>query len=289
MAETRADLIRRARGRLAAAGVPEPERDARLLLRWAAGLSGAGLAAGLDDPADPGETARFEAAIGRRARRVPVAQITGQRAFWGRDFRVTADVLDPRPETETLIEAALAGGPVRRVLDLGTGSGCILVTLLAQWPGAAGVGVDLSPAALAVAAQNAAAHGVAGRARLIRSDWFAAVEGVFDLIVSNPPYIAEAEMATLAPEVALHEPRLALTPGGDGLGAYRAIAAGAGAHLAPGGRVMVEIGPSQADAVCALFAAAGVPGCAVLRDLDGRARVVSAHRAEKSPDHANAG
>lgn len=281
MGQTRAEAIRQGRARLSAAGVPDAERDARLLYRWASGLGGAGLAAGLQDPAGAEELARYETALARRAARVPVSQITGQRSFWGRDFRVTPDVLDPRPETEALIEAALAGAPAARLLDLGTGSGCILVTLLAEWPRATGVGVDLSPAALGVAAQNAAAHGVADRARLVLSDWFAAVEGAFDLIVSNPPYIAEAEMAGLAPEVALHEPRLALTPGGDGLDAYRAIAAEAGAHLAPGGRVLVEVGASQSDAVAVIFAAAGLSDHEIVRDMSGHNRVVMVRAARK--------
>ncbi|MCL5778540.1 peptide chain release factor N(5)-glutamine methyltransferase [Limibaculum sp. FT325] len=274
-------MIRRAVPRLAAAGVTEAERDARLICRWAAGLSGAGLAARLHDPASADEVARFEAAIARRAARVPVSQITGTRAFWGRDFRVTADVLDPRPETETLIETALAGGPAARVLDLGTGSGCIIVTLLAEWPGAAGVGVDLSAAALEVARANAHMHGVEGRLRLLRSDWFGAVEGTFELIVSNPPYIAEDEMAGLAPEVALHEPRIALTPGGDGLGAYRAIAAGATVHLAPGGRLIVETGVAQAERVGAIFEAAGFDDYAIVRDLNGHERVVLVRNGRK--------
>ncbi|MBK0398407.1 peptide chain release factor N(5)-glutamine methyltransferase [Limibaculum sp. M0105] len=285
MSQTRAEAIRRGSARLSAAGVPGADRDARLLYRWAAGLSGAGLASGLQDPASPGELARFGEALARREARVPVSQITGLRTFWGRDFRVTPAVLDPRPETETLIDAALSGSAARRVLDLGTGTGCILVTLLAEWPEAIGTGVDVSPDALAVAADNAAAHDVAGRARFVLSDWFDAVSGEFDLIVSNPPYIAEAEMADLEPEVALHEPRIALTPGGDGLDAYRAIAAGAGAHLAPGGRILVEVGVHQARAVAAIFSAAGLVHHEILRDLNGHERVVLVQSARKMAEN----
>ncbi|MCB1394708.1 MAG: peptide chain release factor N(5)-glutamine methyltransferase [Rhodobacter sp.] len=269
--------LRAAVARLAAAGVPDPARDARLLLAHALGIAPDRVTLVLRDPLPEGAALRFDAALGQRAARIPVSQITGRRAFWGRDFHVTRDVLDPRPETETLVAAALEA-PFARVLDLGTGSGAILLSLLAERPAATGMGVDLSAPALAVAAENAEALGVAARADLHRSDWFAAVEGRFDLVVSNPPYIAEVEMAGLSPEVREHEPRLALTPGGDGLDAYRAIAAGVGGHLTPGGRLLVEIGPTQGAAVSALFAQAGLTGIAVRPDLDGRDRVVGAHR-----------
>jgi release factor glutamine methyltransferase len=165
-----------------------------------------------------------------------------------------------------------------RLLDLGTGTGCILLSCLASMPLATGTGVDLSEPALAVARDNARSLGLAARARFLRSDWFSAVEGRFDLIVSNPPYIAEAEMPGLAAEVRDWEPHLALTPGGDGLGAYRALAAGAGARLMNGGRLFLEIGPSQAAAVSGLLAAQGFVQIRTLADLDGRDRVVSAVR-----------
>jgi release factor glutamine methyltransferase len=262
---------RAAVARLAAAGVEDPMRDARLLLAEAAGLRAERLSLHLGEALAPDAAARFEALIRAREGRRPVAQILGRRAFWGRVFRVTADVLDPRPETECLVAEALTV-PFRRVLDLGTGSGAILLSLLAERPAARGLGVDLSPAALDVARGNAAALGVAAEFAL--SDWFAGVQGRFDLIVSNPPYIAASEMAALAPEV-LHEPRMALTPGGDGLAAYRAIAAGVRAHLEPEGRVLVEIGPTQGAAVRALFAAAGLTDLRILPDLDGRERIVA--------------
>ena len=260
--------------RLDAAGIPDAPRDARLLLAHALGIAPDRLTLVLRDPVGA-EQAGFAAAIARRAAREPVSHITGRRLFWGRAFHVTADVLDPRPETETLIAEAL-GGPFDRVLDLGTGSGAILLTLLAERPAARGLGTDLSDRALAVARGNAAALGLEPRADFARGDWFGPVTGRFDLIVSNPPYIAEAEMAGLSPEV-LREPRMALTPGGDGLDAYRAIVRGAGAHLTPGGRLMVEIGPTQGAAVAGLMAGAGLQGIACRPDLDGRDRVVSAH------------
>lgn len=263
--------------RLAGAGIDEPARDARRLLAHALHLEPDRLTLHLQDLLDPEAAARFEAALAAREARQPVSQITGTRLFWGRSFRVTRDVLDPRPETETLIETALEA-PFATVLDLGTGSGAILLTLLAERPAARGLGTDLSPEALAVAESNAQALGLAGRAQFQTADWFAGIEGQFDLIVSNPPYIAEAEMAGLSPEVRDWEPHLALTPGGDGLDAYRAIAAAAPAHLSPGGRLLVEIGPTQGPAVSALFAAEGLSGLRVEADLDGRDRVVLACR-----------
>jgi release factor glutamine methyltransferase len=270
------DLLRTGTARLASAGIEGAAGDARRLLAHAAGIATDRLTLHLADLAGQGVAERWEAALAARLARQPVAQIVGERLFWGRPFRVTRDTLDPRPETEVLVTAALET-PFARVLDLGTGTGCILLSLLAERPDATGLGVDLSPAALDVARFNAAAHGFADRAEFRRSDWFGAVAGRYDLIVSNPPYIAEAEMAGLAPEVRDWEPQGALTPGGDGLDAYRRIASGAGARLAPGGRLLVEIGPTQASAVAALFTAAGLRVSEVLSDLDGRDRVVAAH------------
>ncbi|ARC89183.1 peptide chain release factor N(5)-glutamine methyltransferase [Rhodovulum sp. MB263] len=270
-AATGAVLLTAAIARLRAAAIRDPQRDARRLLAHALEIAPGRLTLVLPEPVPAAARARFEAALLRREAHEPVSHIVGLRAFWGRDFRVTRDVLDPRPETEILIEAALSV-PFSNMLDLGTGSGCILLTLLSERPGAFGLGTDISAAALAVARGNAGRLGVAG-ARFLLSDWYQVVEGRFDLIVSNPPYIAEAEMSGLAPELA-HEPRGALTDGGDGLSAYRAIAAGARARLAPGGRLLVEIGPTQAQAVSGIFAAAGLEILAVLPDLDGRHRVV---------------
>lgn len=267
-AATAAAALADATALLAAAGVDDPARDAARLLAHVLGRTPLFPE---DITLSPAQAGAFAQAVTARATRQPVAQITGRRAFWKHEFHVTPDTLDPRPDTETLIEAALRK-PWASVLDLGTGTGAIVISLLAERPGARGLGVDLSPAALTVAQGNAARIGVA--ADFAVSDWFSAVTGRFELIVSNPPYIALAEMAALAPEVRDHEPHLALTDGGDGLGAYRAIAAGAGAHLAPGGWLLVEIGPAQGAAVAALFAAAGFVEIAILPDLDGRDRVV---------------
>jgi len=266
---------------LGEAGIEGAAGDARALVAEAAGVARDRLTLHLDDGMAPGARARLDAMLARRLAREPVARILGRRAFWGRDFRVTADVLDPRPETESLIAVALEGPAPARLLDLGTGSGCIAVTLLAEWPAAQGVATDISGAALAVAAENAARHGVAGRLDLVEANWFHGVSGRFDMIVSNPPYIARAEMAGLAPEVRGHDPRGALSDGADGLGAFRAIADGVRAHLAPGGRVLVETGAGQGAAVAGMLARAGLAGVRICPDLDGRDRVVTArHPAE---------
>jgi release factor glutamine methyltransferase len=256
--------------RLRAAGVPDAQGDLRRLFNWAF--------EGVPEEARSGAQASwdvFEDAVAKRERRVPVSQIIGRRAFWRHEFTVTPDVLDPRPETETLVEAALAE-PFTRVLDLGTGSGCILISLLAERPDATGVGTDTSDKALLVAGENAARIGVVDRLVLPLSDWFDDIGGRFDLIVSNPPYIAASEMTDLAPEVRDHEPRAALTDEGDGLQAYRSIAAKVADHLTPGGRLLVEIGPTQAKAVTAIFRQSGLLDVGVQSDLDGRDRVISA-------------
>lgn len=271
-------LLAQAAAELRAAGVPDPMRDARRLLAHALDAPTERLTLLLGDPVEAGAEARFRAAVARRVRREPVSQITGRRAFWGRDFRVSRAVLDPRPETETLVALAL-DAPFKRVLDIGTGSGCILATLLAERSGARGTGTDVSDEALEVAAENAARLGVAGRAEFRRTEWARDVAGPFDLIVSNPPYIAAAEMPDLSPEVREWEPRLALTDGGDGLTAYRAIADQAPALLGPGGRLIVEIGPTQGAQVAALFVEGGLEEVRLHHDLDGRDRCVSARHA----------
>jgi release factor glutamine methyltransferase len=272
---TAAEALRLATARLTQAGIEGAAGDARRLLGFSLGVAAERVILHLPEDMSAKAAARFDAAIAARLRRQPVSQIIGSRLFWGRSFRVTQDVLDPRPETEILIAAALEH-PFASLLDLGTGTGAILLTLLAERPDATGLGTDLSPAALAVAQQNAEALSLTGRARFIASHWFAAVQGRFDLIVSNPPYIAAEEMPGLSREVLEWEPHLALTPGGDGLAPYRAIAAGAAAHLQPGGTLLLEIGPTQAQAVCGFLTDSGFGGLEVLRDLDGRDRVVRA-------------
>ena len=213
---------------LRAAGIAGAARDADRILAAVLEMEPGQLRVTDDRDLTPDQAAAFHRGIAARALRQPVAQIVGFRDFWAHRFRVTPDTLDPRPETEALVEAALAR-PWRRVLDLGTGTGAILISLLAARAGTQGLGTDISEAALAVARHNARRIGVDARFR--RADWFAGVEGQFDLIVSNPPYIAAVEMPLLDPDVRDWEPHQALTDGGDGLGAYREIAAGAGDHL----------------------------------------------------------
>ncbi len=273
MTRTVADLVRQAGAHLRKAGIEDPPREARALVALALGVGADRITLMGPDPAPGDAEARLRPLLEARAdRRVPLSHLTGRRDFFDHRFEVSADVLDPRADTETLVEAALAA-PFRQVLDLGTGSGCILLSLLAAREGASGLGTDISPAALAVADRNARALGVADRCMLLCTDWYDGVEGRFDLIVSNPPYIAAHEMAGLAPEL-LHEPRQALTDEGDGLSAYRRIVPGAPAHLAPGGRLLVEIGWTQAEEVQALFVGAGFHDVAVIRDIEGRARVI---------------
>lgn len=269
--------LRAAIPRLAAAGVPDPATDARHLLAHAMQIGLDRLTLHLPDTLTDDTLSRFEAALQARLRRQPVAQITGFRSFWGQSFRVTQDTLDPRPETEILVAEAVSK-PFLKVLDLGTGTGCILLSILGAMPMAVGLGVDLSDAALEVARDNAERLGLDRRARFTQSDWFSAVPGRFDLIVSNPPYIAASEMSSLSPEVQEWEPHLALTPGADGLAAYRTICTGASARLMTGGRLMVEIGPTQGAAVSALMAQAGLTAIRILQDWDGRDRVVMAQK-----------
>lgn len=272
---TAAVAMATATARLRAAGVPDPARDARLLLAHAASVDATRITLIAPEEIAPEISERYEQLISLRVVRVPVSHLIGERAFYGRRFKISREVLDPRPETESLIEAALAA-PFERVLDLGTGSGCILVTLLAERQTATGVGVDLSENACLQASANAVLHGVAGRAEVLQSDWFSAVEGRYDLIVSNPPYLAQAEMRDIAPELALYEPAMALTDGADGLSVYRLIAERAQGYLTSQGRVMVEIGWQQGADVKAIFIAAGWADVVILPDLDGRDRVVCA-------------
>ena len=272
---TAAAALRMATQRLAGAGITDGARDARVLLAHAMGIAADRLTLHLPDVLTPSTLAAFDAHIGARAAHQPVAQIIGYRMFWGRRFTVSGDTLDPRPETEVLVAEAIAQ-PFATMLDLGTGTGCILLSCLADMPMARGVGADISALALAVARANAADLGLASRAAFIRSDWYAALPGPYDLICANPPYISAAEMQTLSPDVAQWEPHLALTPGGDGLDAYRQITAGAGARLRTGGRILLEIGPSQAAAVTALLADQGFGDIRVISDFDGRDRVVAA-------------
>lgn len=272
---TAAEALAAAAARLRAAGVDDPARDARILLAHAAKVDAARITLIAPEDLAPDIAERFDDLVSLRAIRVPVSHLIGERAFYGRRFKVSSDVLDPRPDTETVIEAALSE-PFERVLDLGTGSGCILVTLLGERPDATGLGTDISEAACLQASANAVLHHVADRAQFICADWLDGVQGRFDLIVSNPPYLSEAEMSDIAPELARHEPRIALTDGKDGLSVYRLLAAQAPGALSSMGRLLVEIGWTQGAAVRAIFEAEGWAQIEVLKDIDGRDRAVQA-------------
>lgn len=273
-----ASLLAAASARLKAAGCDTPVLDARLLLQAAAGITREELIMGPDRALTAAQSATFESFITRRTRSEPVSRILGEREFYGRVFRVTPDTLDPRPDTETIIEAALGLMPrAARLLDLGTGTGAIAITLLAERPQATGVATDVSPAALAVARDNAARLGVADRLTLLEGSWFTPVSGTFDIILSNPPYIPEGEIAGLSPDVRNFDPGLALSGGTDGLDPYRIIAGSAAAHLVAGGHVLVEIGAGQADDVEAIFGAAGFRPAGRHRDLGQHERCLAFH------------
>jgi release factor glutamine methyltransferase len=276
MAETLARLLADARRRLRDANVGDEALDARLLLQQATGLTHAEITAEPERAIAGDHILRFERMIARRLLHEPVSRILGGREFYGRVFGVTPDVLDPRPDTETLVEAALALlGPGMRVLDLGAGSGAVIVTLLAERPGLLGATVDLSHAALAVGIENAHRHGVADRLTALAGSWFEPVTGYFDLIVSNPPYIPTGDIAGLEADVRNYDPHSALAGGDDGLEAYRAIAAGAGDHLTTEGQIMVEIGAGQAEMVCGIFEGQGYVAAGQWRDLGGHVRVLA--------------
>ena len=280
-----------ARRRLEAAGIDSPAIDARLMLEAAAEVTRTDI---LTDPhrmLDKAAAERLEGFLARRERREPVSQILGRRAFWTIVLKVTGDVLTPRPETESLLDFVFAEYTKERafsILDLGVGSGALLLAILAERPAARGLGVDVSEAALAVARDNAANLGLAGRAAFLRAGWNAALaDESFDLVVSNPPYIPTGDIEGLAPEVRDHEPRLALDGGPDGLAAYREIAPEALRVLKPGGLFAVEIGPGQGEAVKTLFEDAGAEGLAIRQDLALRERVVTGAKKPLGNPHSN--
>ena len=285
MSETTETLVgawKRAQTRLKAARLDSPAIDARLLLEAATGASRADI---LTDPyraISPEQAETLDGWLERRERREPVARILGRKGFWSLMLSVTPDVLTPRPETEVIVDTVLKTYDTHQrftVLDLGVGSGAILLSILAERPLAKGLGVDLSEEALAVARDNAANLGLDDRAALLRGSWTEGLEeGSFDLVVSNPPYIRSEEIDTLEPEVAVHEPRLALDGGADGLDAYRTLPTEILRVLRPGGLALVEIGWDQALPVARLFRDAGFEGVDVLKDLSNKDRVVQGRR-----------
>lgn len=271
-----------AKKRLEAAGVGGPVMDARLLVEAAADASRADIVTDPHRSLTPAQEATLADYLTRREKREPVSHILGRRGFWKIMLQVTPDVLTPRPDTETVVEVVLRDFPESAawtVLDLGVGSGAILLAILAERPAARGLGIDVSEEALAVARDNAAHLGLAGRTALLRGDWTAGLaDDGFDLVVSNPPYIASHVIETLEPEVRDYEPRLALEGGADGLDAYRLLAPEVLRVLKPGGRFAVEIGYDQKDAVEALFREAGAADVRTIRDLADRDRVVAGSR-----------
>lgn len=272
---------RAARDRLIAAGIDSPVLDARMLLGQAASVTREVM---LTDPyreLSEAQQDALEALLQRREAREPISHILGIKPFWTLEFSVGPDVLTPRPETEFLIQAALEGLPkdaLGEVLDLGTGSGAIVLTLLHERPGLTGIGLDCSAAALRIAAANAEALGLAQRCQWLQGDWCDAPIRPFRRILANPPYIASGEIDGLEPEVARFEPRLALDGGDDGLEAYRAIAPLLAQRLADDGQVLLEVGAGQAQAVQVLLVEAGLEVSEVRRDLGGQARVVIAKK-----------
>lgn len=264
-------------------GIESGAVDARVLIGAALRLSRAQLVAQSDRVLEPREISAVSALAARRLKREPVSRILGRKEFWSLSFDVTPDVLVPRPDTETVVEAALdhaaAAGLRRRelrILDIGTGSGALVLALLHELPAAHGVATDLSAAAIDVARGNAERLRLAARCSFVVCNMADALQGRFDLVVSNPPYIARGAIATLEPEVRDYDPRLALDGGADGLDAYRAIAAAAPRLLARGGRLLLELGAGQSVPVSALIAAAGMSVLAVRTDLGSRPRVLVA-------------
>lgn len=274
------DIITEATRELTAAGVENARGDALLLLAAAMGCERPALIANPLRQIAPAARQTFHAFLARRRGREPISHILGEREFWSLPFCVSAATLAPRPDTETVVEAALAQiadrAAPRRLLDLGAGTGCLLLSLLHELPNATGVGIEKSPAAAAVAEDNARRLGLATRARIITGDWLDALEGhrTFDLIVSNPPYIAETDRPSLPPEVALYEPESALFAGPEGLDAYRALLPISARHLSPGGVLVLELGAGQRPAVEALARSQGFEIVLCQRDLSGIERAL---------------
>jgi release factor glutamine methyltransferase len=267
---------------LAKAGFAEARRRARRLLAAALDLSPAAVLARADRVVTDDEGERIAAMLRRMLAHEPLSRILGSREFWGLDFLLSPETLDPRPETETVVEAVLARLPDReqphRLLDLGAGTGCLLLALLSEYPAATGIGVDLAAGAVATAARNAERLGLRPRAEFVVGDWSNGIAGPFDVVVANPPYIASADIAALPPEVRDFDPVLALCGGADGLRAYRAIAADFLRLLAPSGLFAGEIGAGQKDGVAGIISAAGLVVETIVPDLAGIPRCVVARR-----------
>jgi len=262
---------------LGSAGVDSARLDARLLVGAATGETAAGLIARPDRQLSVREAEQLSTLTARRCAREPIAHILGVREFWSLDIEVSRHVLTPRPDSETIVEAVCThiAPPTRplRILDLGTGSGCLLLALLREYPAATGVGVDVSPAAIALAQRNSARLGLGARSAFVVGDWTASIAERFDIVVSNPPYIATDEVSQLAPEVARYEPHAALDGGADGLDAYRALFPNLYDILTPDGTALFEMGAGQDAAICALASACGLVIAGIQADMAGIPRV----------------
>jgi len=274
-------VYRQLRARFRDASLDTPDLDAQLLVCHALGIEPIKLVSEPQRLIDPDQSRAIETVARRRLGREPVARIIGEREFWGLAFHLSAHTLEPRADTETLVEAVLQNlreQPAHplRILDVGTGSGAVLTAILSERPAATGIGIDIAPGALETARTNARIHGLGDRARFVCMDFFNALDGRFDLIVSNPPYIPTREIAGLAPEVADFDPQLALDGGDDGLDAYRRIFESAPDCLRQGGLIAVEIGMSQAAEVADIARNAGFSTSGPIRDLGNRDRVVLA-------------
>lgn len=273
-------LLDRSVAHLAAAGIAEPRHEARLILALALGIEPATMLGWPERAVEAALAARAEALIARRAGGEPVSRLRGKREFWSLDFALSTDTLDPRPDSETLIAAALADIPDRsvrlRVVDFGTGTGCLLLALLSELPAASGIGIDISPGAVAVARENAAALGLAGRAEFRTGSWDTRIDGPVDVILANPPYIPSSEIGRLPVEVSAFDPWAALDGGPDGLSAYRALGAAIRGLLEPAGKAYIEIGAGQESQVIRILGDAGLTIMAICRDLGGIERCVVA-------------
>ena len=261
--------------KLSISEIDNAARDARILVAHALGIPISQLSLNTNENVPEDISASLEKLISRRINREPIAKILGKRQFWGRTFFISEDVLDPRGDTETLINY-VKDRPVRSVLDLGTGSGVIAISLACEWKEVHVVATDISEAALLVAQKNARYFNVQDKIDFLKSDWFEAIEGKFDLIISNPPYIGLSEINEISQEVLNHDPELALFAGSDGLGAYEQIIPQLTKFLNPGGTVVLEIGASQSDSVKALMNSSGLSEVITVKDLARKDRLVTA-------------
>ena len=273
------DLLTLGQQKLKQADIDTAGPDARLLAAAAMEINTEQVTLKALDHVSKQQQDHFESMIEQRRNFKPVSRILGKRQFWNRWFEISPDVLDPRGDSEVLVNLALQQ-KADRILDLGTGSGILALTLLSEWPDALAVGADICEKALLIAQRNAVQLEVSDRFQAQKSDWFEAIVGQFDLIVSNPPYIGEDEIPHLDPDVRLYDPMIALSPGRDALQAYQNIASDAIGYLKPGGRLLVEIGFRQGEAVRALFASNGLKSVETIQDLNGLDRVVCAIKAK---------